>query len=95
MGIRENIEEIRSSLQSELSSITDIRQLEDVRQKVLGKKGTLTALLRSMGQMSPEERPAAGQLINAGREMIGKMLDAHYSKLKAIERDGGFFGVAQ
>ena len=87
MGIRENIEEIRSSLQSELSSITDIRQLEDVRQKVLGKKGTLTALLRSMGQMSPEERPAAGQLINAGREMIGNMLDAHYNKLKAIERE--------
>ncbi|MBO4836747.1 MAG: phenylalanine--tRNA ligase subunit alpha [Clostridia bacterium] len=85
--MRENIEEIRSSLQSELSSITDIRQLEDVRQKVLGKKGTLTALLRSMGQMSPEERPAAGQLINAGREMIGKMLDAHYNKLKAIERE--------
>ena len=87
MGIRENIEEIRQSLQNELSSMSDIKQLEEARQKVLGKKGTLTALLRSMGQLSPEERPAAGQLINAGREVISAMLDARFTALKAIERE--------
>ena len=87
MGIKENIEEIRQSLQQELSSMDDIKQLEAARQRVLGKKGTLTALLRSMGQLSPEERPAAGQLINAGREMISAMLDAHYTALKAVERE--------
>ena len=87
MGIRENIEEIRQSLQNELSSMSDIKQLEEARQKVLGKKGTLTALLRSMGQLSPEERPAAGQLINAGREAISAMLDARFTALKAIERE--------
>ena len=87
MGIKENIEEIRQSLQQELSSMSDIKQLEEARQKVLGKKGTLTALLRSMGQLPPEERPAAGQLINAGREMISAMLDARSAALKAVERE--------
>ena len=87
MGIRENIEEIRASLQQELSSMNDIKQLEEARQKVLGKKGTLTALLRSMGQLSPEERPAAGQLINAGREMISAMLDARNAALMAVEKE--------
>ena len=87
MGIRENIEEIRASLQQELSSMNDIKQLEEARQKVLGKKGTLTALLRSMGQLSPEERPAAGQLINAGREMISAMLDARSAALMAVEKE--------
>ena len=87
MGIRENIEEIRASLQQELSSMNDIKQLEEARQKVLGKKGTLTALLRSMGQLSPEERPAAGQLINAGREMISAMLDARNAALQAVEKE--------
>ena len=87
MGIKENIEEIRQSLQQELSSMSDIKQLEEARQKVLGKKGTLTALLRSMGSLSPEERPAAGQLINAGREMISAMLDARSATLKAVERE--------
>ncbi|MBQ7455393.1 MAG: phenylalanine--tRNA ligase subunit alpha [Clostridia bacterium] len=87
MGIKESIEQIRQSLESELSSMEDIRQLEEARQKVLGKKGTLTALLRSMGQIAPEERPAAGQLINAGREMISAMLDARATALKAVERE--------
>ena len=87
MGIRENIEEIRESLALELASMDDIKQLEEVRQRVLGKKGTLTALLRSMGQLAPEERPAAGQLINAGREKIAALLDAKFTALKAKERE--------
>ena len=87
MGIKENIEEIRTALEKQLSTLNDIRQLEDIRQQVLGKKGTLTALLRSMGQLSPEERPAAGQLINAGREQISALLDERFSIMKAKERE--------
>ena len=87
MGIRENIEEIRESLALELASMDDIKQLEEARQRVLGKKGTLTALLRSMGSLAPEERPAAGQLINAGREKIGALLDEKFAALKAKERE--------
>ena len=87
MGIKENIEEIRESLALELASMDDIKQLEETRQRVLGKKGTLTALLRSMGSLSPEERPAAGQLINAGREKISALLDERFALLKARERE--------
>lgn len=87
MGIRENIEEIRASLERELSSLDDIRQLEELRQRVLGRKGSLTALMRSMGQVAPEERPAMGQLINAGRERIGALLDEKLAALKARERE--------
>ena len=87
MGIRENIEEIRESLALELASMDDIRQLEEARQRVLGKKGTLTALLRSMGQLAPEERPAAGQLINDRREKISALLDERFAALKAKERE--------
>lgn len=56
MDIRENIASIQAALEQELATLDDIRQLDEVRQRVLGKKGTLTALLRSMGQLSPEER---------------------------------------
>ena len=87
MGIKENIEEIRESLALELASMDDIKQLEETRQRVLGKKGTLTAPLRSMGSLSPEERPAAGQLINAGREKISALLDERFALLKARERE--------
>ncbi len=83
MGIRENIESIRAELEQELQRLDDVKQLEEARQRVLGKKGSLTALLRSMGQLSPEERPAAGQMINAGREKISAMLDERLTTLKA------------
>ena len=43
---------------------------ESLRIRFLGKKGELTALLRSMGELSPEERPAAGQAVNDLRVMI-------------------------
>lgn len=87
MGIRENIESIRAELEQELQRLDDVKQLEEARQRVLGKKGSLTALLRSMGQLSPEERPAAGQMINAGREKISAMLDERLTTLKAHERE--------
>ena len=87
MGIRENIESIRAELEQELQRLDDVKQLEEARQRVLGKKGSLTALLRSMGQLSPEERPAAGQMINAGRERISAMLDERLTTLKAHERE--------
>jgi phenylalanyl-tRNA synthetase alpha chain len=54
---------------------------------VLGKKGELTALLRGMGQLSPEERPAAGQMINEARESFTAMLDEKLALLKAKERE--------
>ena len=87
MDIKMQLDAIREELKNELSSLTDVRQLEEVRQKVLGKKGTLTALLRSMGSLSPEERPIAGQMINKGREEIGAMIDEHLAVLKAKERE--------
>ena len=87
MGIRENIESIRAELEQELQRLDDVKQLEEARQRVLGKKGSLTALLRSMGQLSPEERPAAGQMINAGREKISAMLDEVLSALTGLGFD--------
>ena len=87
MDIKMQLDAIREELKNELSSLTDVRQLEEVRQKVLGKKGTLTALLRSMGSLSPEERPIAGQMINQGREEIGAMIDARMADLKAKEKE--------
>lgn len=56
--------------------------LEEVRVKYLGKKGELTQILRGMGKLSPEERPAMGQLANQVREFIESALS---EKVKDIE----------
>ncbi|MEG1943469.1 MAG: phenylalanine--tRNA ligase subunit alpha, partial [Angelakisella sp.] len=48
----------------------DLKELEDLRVKFLGKKGELTAILKQMGQLSAEERPIMGQLVNQAKEFL-------------------------
>lgn len=54
----------------ELKKLDKREALQDLKVKVLGKKGSLTALLRQMGSLSPEERPAMGQVINDMRSRL-------------------------
>ena len=63
-------------------------QLEELRVRFLGKKGELTAVLKQMGKLSPEERPVMGQLANTVRAEIEEMLEkqkaaAHAAALEA------------
>ncbi|MBQ8160032.1 MAG: phenylalanine--tRNA ligase subunit alpha, partial [Clostridia bacterium] len=73
--MKERISEIHAKMVQELSEAKSRQSLEDVRVRILGKKGELTALLRSMGQLAPEERPAAGQMINEAREKLTAQLE--------------------
>lgn len=87
MGMKEKISEIREMMTTELGKAEKIPELENVRVRILGKKGELTALLRGMGALSPEERPAAGQLINEARESFTALLEEKQAELKAKERE--------
>ena len=87
MGMKERIAEIQELLISELSQVDSMQALDALRVKIVGKKGELTALLRGMGQLSPEERPAAGQLINEAREKFTAMLDEKLTAIKARDRE--------
>ena len=86
MSVVDTLREIRERVESELGSIETSAALDALKVKVLGKKGELTALLRGMGQLSPEERPQAGQLINEAREALTAQLDARQAKIKARDR---------
>ena len=55
---------------SEISNSIDLRSLEDVRVNFLGKKGELTTLLKSLGQMDLAESPKAGEAINQAKSAI-------------------------
>lgn len=57
MDMKEQIAQIRAHVTEEMRALDGTQALESLRVKVLGKKGELTALLRGMGQLSPEERP--------------------------------------
>ena len=54
----------------QLESCGDLKALDELKVKYLGKKGELTAILKQMGKLSPEERPVIGQLANEVRATI-------------------------
>ncbi len=76
--MREKLKEIMLNCEKSISSIADLKELEELRLNVMGKKGELTQLLKSLGTLSPEERPAAGQMVHEAREKI----EAHIENAK-------------
>ena len=58
-----------------INAAADERALEQIRVEILGKKGQLTELLKGLGKLSPEERPAAGERINQIKQQIQAALD--------------------
>ena len=68
--MKQQLEKIESLAKEEILSCNDIKGLDSLRVKYLGKKGELTAILKQMGKLSAEERPIMGQFANKVREDI-------------------------
>ena len=66
---------------SEISNSNDLRSLDEVRVSFLGKKGQLTTLLKSLGQMDPTERPKAGEAINQAKSAIQDAIEHRKASL--------------
>ena len=80
--LREIAEEAAVSMQA----AENMEQLNDIRVKVLGKKGSLTQVLRGMGSLSAEERPKIGQVANEVREQIEVELANRLNEVKQKEK---------
>ena len=76
-----DLEDILSTALSAVASAGDASALDDVRVKYLGKKGELTGLLKGLGKLSPEERPAAGAEINSAKEALQEAISARKADL--------------
>lgn len=86
MDMQEQLRRMEEEAQGELSRITDRAGLDALRLKMLGKKGELTQLLRSMGQLPAQERPQAGQMINAVRERLTARMDELDGRIRKLEQ---------
>lgn len=87
MDTREQLEQIRAEAEAALESAASLQELDAVRVKYLGKKGELTAVLKTMGKLSPEERPKVGQMANEVREIISAGIDKRNELLKAAQQE--------
>lgn len=76
-----NLQEILSSAESAVAAAADERALDEVRVKFLGKKGELTALLKTLGSLDAQERPKAGAAINAAKEQVQEWIASRKNNL--------------
>ena len=81
--MKEQLATIRDEALSAIGAAGDAAGLEALRVQYLGKKGALTAVLKSMGSLSPEERPAMGALANAVRAELEAAMEAASKRLEA------------
>ncbi len=79
--LKEKLQEIKRAVEQVLAEAADLDTLENIRIKYLGKKGELTAVLKGMGKLSPEERPVIGALANEIRSFLEKEIDEKKSEL--------------
>ena len=85
--MKEQLEAIRAAAENAAREAIDEKQIEEIRVKYLGKKGELTALLKQMGRLSPEDRPKMGQLVNDAKQKVEEKINERrtYLKGKATE----------
>ena len=77
-----------------LENASTVDQIEQVRVDILGKKGALTELLKGLGKLSAEERPSAGQAINAAKQNLIRLLDEKREQLAEGTRQKDLISTA-
>ena len=83
--MKEQIEQIKQKSIEEIENSKDLKSLEELRIKYLGKKGELTAVLRGMKDLSPEERPVIGNLVNEVKEKLENLIQEKEEAFKKEE----------
>jgi phenylalanyl-tRNA synthetase alpha chain len=77
-----SLQALVDTARAEIASCSSIEQLEQIRVRLLGKKGEITAQLKSLGSMDPEARKAAGAKINEAKDALTAALDARRAELE-------------
>ena len=81
---------ILEEAKAQLQAAETLAQVDEIRIKVLGKKGQLTEILRGMGKLSPEERKVTGQMANTVRAEIEGLLEEKFEAVKKAAKEAQF-----
>lgn len=84
------LNKILEQAREQLVKAETMAQTDEIRVKLLGKKGQLTEILRGMGKLSPEERKTTGQMANKVRAEIETLLEKKFSEVKAAAKEAKF-----
>jgi len=79
--MQEQLQSIISQAKMAVAEVSELSTLDELRVQYLGKKGELTAMMKMLGKLSPEERPKAGQVINEAKQAVQGLLNAKKKEL--------------
>ena len=85
--MKEKLMEIEAIALKKIEEAKKSEELEEIRVKFLGKKGELTTILRSMGNLSKEERPIMGKLVNDVKKIVEDKLENISREIKDKEKN--------
>ena len=86
LDLKESISAIHSEFMNQISLVSSSSDAENLRVRFLGKKGELTAVLRGMSSLTPEERPVVGQMANDVREALETAFSDALRAISDIEK---------
>lgn len=84
--MKEQLNALQESGLAELDAAAGEEALQEVKVKYLGKKGALTALMKGIGALAPEDRPAVGNLVNAVRDLLESRLEERLAVVRSAAK---------
>ena len=84
--MKEQLSAILADAKNQVANSQNETEIEAIRVKYLGKKGELTAILKQMGSLSPEERPKMGALVNEAKQELEELISVKKNELKSAEQ---------
>ena len=87
MDMKEKLQELETAARKRIEESDGLDKLNDVRVAYLGKKGELTAIMKGMKDVAPQERPQFGQLVNETRAKIEGLLEECKKELENKARE--------
>ena len=73
--MEQQIKEMKPTLIQAIQQAENLVALDEIRVKSLGKNGSITGLMKSIGKLSAEERKSAGQILNVFKDEISSLID--------------------
>ena len=80
----DRLKQLQVEALSEVANTTDLKELNDLRVKYLGKKGPIQEVMKNMKDMAPEERKSAGHVSNEVKSVISQAIETKKAELEAL-----------
>ena len=85
---KSDLKKLEKDLLARAGEADNLAALEDLRVAALGKNGSVTGLLKTLGRLAPEERRSFGQAVNALKDRVAQALEARKGALADANRQG-------